>query len=555
MLGGTIGVFNLPCQEAPIMPSPSVATILREHVSLSTSSIDRLYLNGYVPKLQSTGQLCVFLCDHLGNRIASPAAFRPLHDRFVQDVTAFARRHLIPIIQFERGQRKDDVAANYRARFQADQGMVFIGVAQERQFSFKATKHITPPHAVRFSFSRQSVAVNHYYYYLHDAEWGPAFIKVGTYVPYPVRVCLNGNEWLKQQLRKEAIPYDSLDNGFLWCADPERLQQLADSLSPADVQAFFDRWVDWLPWPLTETDRAAGYRHRLSIWQLEMSLTQVFTRPIYGRQFFEAVIRDNLDLGRPDRVSLLFPTRFTRRTPPPDLGYKTRVITYGVAPSLHVEFKHSHVKQYFKEQRALRTETTINNPLDFQRTKGLDTLPRLRAIGQQINARLLHVERVADGVIPAPSFFERLQLPTVSPTGQRVSALRFGDPRAQALFGALCHFSHLPSGFRNADLRPVVAALLGRDVAAYSAGAMTYDLRRLRLHGVIRRVPCTLRYTLTADGMRAVLLYTTLYRRLRRPSAAASLTPQHQPSALDAALSHLDTVLRDLWRTAKSAAA
>jgi hypothetical protein len=536
------------------MPSPSVATILADHVSLSTSCIDRLYLNGYVPKLQTNGQLCAFLCDHLGNRIASPAAFRPLHDRFVQSITAFAQRQLVPIVQFERRQRKDDLAAQYRARFHAAEGVVFIGVAQERQFSFKATKHILPPHAVHFSFSRQSVAVNQYYFYVQDAEWGPAFIKVGTYIPHPVRVCLNGNEWLKQQVRKEAIPFDSLDNGFLWCADPERLQQLADSLGPADVQAFFDRWLQCLPWPLTQADRSAGYRHRLSIWQLEMSLTQVFTTPIYGRQFFEAVIRNNLDLGRPDRVSLLFPTRLRRTTRPPDLGYKTRVITYGVAPSLHVEFKHSHVKQYFKEQRALRTETTINDPLDFQRTKGLETLPHLRTIGRQINAKLLETERVADGAIPAPSFFERLQLPTLSPTGQRVSALRFGDPRAQALFAALCHFTHLPTGFRNRDLRPLVAALLGRDQAGYSAGAMTYDLRRLRLHGVIRRVPRTMRYTLTASGMRAACLYTTLYRRLRRPHASVGAYPRQLPSRLDAALQHLDSVLHQLWSSAKPAA-
>jgi hypothetical protein len=230
------------------------------------------------------------------------------------------------------------------------------------------------------------------------------------------------------------------------------------------------------------------------------------------------------------------------------------VITYGVAPCLHVEFKHSHVKQYFKEQRALRTETTINDPLDFQRTKGLDTLPHLRAIGQQINAKLLDVERVADGAIPAPSFFERLQLPTLSPTGQRVSALRFGDPRAQALFGALCQFSHLPDGFRNRDLRPQVAALLGRDLASYGAGAMTYDLRRLRLHGIIRRAPHTLRYTLTANGMRAAFLYTTLYRRLRRPHRSVHSYPHTFLSPLDAALHHLDTVLQQLWSSVKPAA-
>jgi hypothetical protein len=498
------------------MPVPNVATILRDHLSLSTTCIDRLYLNGYVPKLQSSGQLCAFLENHLGNRIVSPAAIRPLHDRFVQAVASFAERQLVPVVQFERGQRKDDVAARHRSHFHAAEGVVFIGVAQERQFSFKATKHILPPHAVRFSFLRQSVAVKQYYFYLHDGEWGPAFIKVGTYVPYPVRVCLNGNEWLKRQLAKEQIPFDSLDNGFLWCADPERLQQLADSLSPADVQTFFDRWLEHLPWPLTPTDRAAGYRHRLSIWQLEMSLTQVFSTPIYGRRFFEAVIRDNLDLGRPDRVSLLFPTRLNRRTPPPDLGYKTRVITYGVAPSLHVEFKHSHVKQYFKEQRALRTETTINDPRDFQRTKGLETLPHLRRIGQQINTKLLEVERVADGALPRPSLFERLQVPTVSLTGQRISALRFGDPRVHALFGALCRFSHLPDGFRNRDLRPLVAALLGRELASYTAGAMTYDLRRLRLHRIVQRAPGTQRYTLTSTGAQAAFFYTTLHRRLRQ---------------------------------------
>jgi hypothetical protein len=547
-------VLILPEREAPTMPSPSVATILRDHVSLSTSCIDRLYLNGYVPMLQSSGQLCAFLCEHLGQPIPSPAAIRPLHDRFVQAVEAFADQHRVPVVQFERGQRKDDLAAQHRARFQAAEGVVFLGVAQERQFAFKATKRLVPPRLVHFSFSRQSVAVKQYYFYLQDAEWGPAFIKIGTYLPYPVRVCLNGHEWLKQQARKEAIPFESLDNGFRWCADPERLQQLADALGPADVQAFFERWLERLPWPLTAADRATGYRHRLSIWQLEASLTQVFTRPVYGRQFFEAIIRDNLDLGRPDRVSLLFATRPRRNTRPPGLGYKTRVITVGVAPSLHVEFKHSHVKQYFKDYRALRTETTINDPLDFQRTKGLETLPHLRAIGQQINARLLAVEQVADGGPPSPSLFERLQLPTTSPPGQRVSALRFGDPRVQALFGALCRFSHLPEGFRHRDLRPLVAGLLGRELAGYSAGAMTYDLRRLRLHGLIQRVAGTQRYTLTGDGLRAAFFYTTLYRRLRQLPGAASLGPLDQPSPLRAAIHKLDTALQQLWTSPMHAA-
>jgi hypothetical protein len=167
--------------------------------------------------------------------------------------------------------------------------------------------------------------------------------------------------------------------------------------------------------------------------------------------------------------------------------------------------------------------------------------------------KFLDIEHVADGVIPAPSFFEGLQMPTVSPTGQRISALRFGDPRAQGLFGALCRFSHLPTGFRNRDLRPLVAALLGRELATYTAGAMTYDLRRLRLHGVIRRAPRTLRYTLTAHGMRAAFLYATLYRRLRQPPASDAAHP-HFSSRIDAALHQLDTALQELCSSSKHAA-
>ena len=175
---------------------------------------------------------------------------------------------------------------------------------------------------------------------------------------------------MKQQLRRADVAFDSLDNGFLACADPTRLQAICDPLGPADVQAFFDRWTARLPSPLTAADRAAGYTHRLALQQVEVSLTQVFARPVQGRHFFEAVIRENLDLGRPDRVGLLFPLRLTKATPPPAWGYRTRVITDGVEPSLHVEYKSSHVKQYFKEQRALAHRDDDQQPEGLLRRQG-----------------------------------------------------------------------------------------------------------------------------------------------------------------------------------------
>jgi hypothetical protein len=526
---------------------PNIADIIRHHVSLSVRCIDRVFLHAYMPKLQTSGGLCYFLHDHLGQPIPSPALFRPIHDRFVADVEQFVARHKIPTVAFESGQDKDAIVTGYRARFAAREGVVILGVAQEKMRSFKAHKRFGPGKAVTFDFSRQSVSVNHYYFYVHDRDWGPAFLKIGTYLPYPVKLCLNGHEWVKQRLRRDRVRFQSLDNGFLSCPDPDALQAACDALGPADIQAFFDRWSHRLPWPMTPGDRAAGYDHRLAISQLEISLTQVFDRPVQGRHFFEAVICENLDLGRPDRVGLLFPRRITRRTPPPRYGYRTRVITDGVQPSLHVEYKHSHVKQYFKEQHALRTETTINNPKDFDVNKGLDNLPYLRELGHQVNRKLLEVERVSHACVLTQEALDRLQQPSIE-AGQRAPALRFGDPRVMALLQAITGFTHLPRGFRNRDLRPHVAALLGRP---YSTTQMTYDLRRLRLKGLIHRIPKTHRYTATTYGLKVAFFYSKMYLRILRPQWNALLPDGDQlPRSLRLALDQLDAEIQTLHEEA-----
>jgi hypothetical protein len=263
------------------------------------------------------------------------------------------------------------------------------------------------------------------------------------------------------------------------------------------------------------------------------------------------VIRENLDLGRPDRVRLLFPRRLTPRTPPPAYGYRTRVITDGVEPSLHIEYKRSHLKQYFKEGHGLRSELTINNPNDFDFTKGLDQLPALRALGDEVNRRLLDVERVSHHCTLTTDALDRLQRPMHLGL-TRVSALRFGDPRVQALCQALSGFAHVPAGFRHRDLRPRVAALLDRP---YSPAQMTYDLRRLRLRGLIERSVGTHRYHVTPYGVRVTFFYSKLYLRIFRPHAPA-LEPFRDaiPHPVRTALLELDAAIERVYQEAALAA-
>jgi hypothetical protein len=106
-----------------------------------------------------------------------------------------------------------------------------------------------------------------------------------------------------------------LDNGILSCNDPRRLQKLADALDARKIDALLRHWLRQLPHPFEAKDRAAGYRYDLSIWQAEFSLTQVLDRPVTGRIFFEEVIRENLDIGRPSRVRAGLSPRVHSREP------------------------------------------------------------------------------------------------------------------------------------------------------------------------------------------------------------------------------------------------
>jgi hypothetical protein len=529
----------------------TIPELLRDHVTLDIECVDRVYLNGYVPSLQTGGGLVYFLQQHGGQPIASPVLLSRLSQTLAATVDTYAKAQGIPVIHFTAQQRKDDVAATYRRTSPVTDGVVFIGIAQEKLWGFKARKE-TEGKRVLFHFSRQWVWVRVYYFYLQDKDFGPAFIKIGSYAPYPVKICLNGHEWAKQQLRQTGVAFEALDNGFLNCADATRLQALCQDLGPQHIQAFFDKWVQRLPWPLTVEDRAAGFEHRLTIWQLEVSRTQVFTRPLRGREFFEQLLRENLDLGRPDRVQIIFGRRVYKNTPS---RFRTRVIQDGTQPNLHLTYKHSGVKQYFKENRALRTETTINNPRDFAVKKDLSNWLYLRQLGVAINQRLLETEQVSQDCVLSADSFARVSNPTTTESGQRAPGLRFGQPRVMALFAALSRFAPALNGFRHADLRPIIQELLGNTRDEYTASQMSYDLRRLRLKGLITRVDGTHLYLLTTYGRKVAYLMTKLQQRIFDLASAALETTATIPSKLARAFRQLDTEVEKLVAEAQLAPA
>jgi hypothetical protein len=276
--------------------------------------------------------------------------------------------------------------------------------------------------------------------------------------------------------------------------------------------------------------------------QVEVSRTLVFDDPRRARLFFESLVADNVGVGRPHEVHAVFGRdRRGRTTAQP---FSTRIFNPGTEVRMDFRYKNSRVKQYLKEGRALRIETVINKPKDIGVLSRLEHLPELVERARGVNDRLLMIERAGQGCAIGSALFERIHQPYAC-EGQRTGALRFGDQRAMALASSLCLVVHAVTGLTNKSLRGHVAGLLGRD---YSSSQMSYDLRRLRLHGLIERMPGTNSYTVTPEGIRVAVFYTKLHGRLLRP-----LLDAHQPPApieLRRALGTIEHVLGDLSNSA-----
>jgi len=517
--------------------------LLDGHSVLDIECLDRIYLNAYVPILQSSGQVVAFMTQHLGKPIPSPALMEHIGTRFRKAVESYAASNGIPWVRFGRDDRKIDVMQPH-LRAQAatgKSGVAAVGVAQEFQRVWSATRRDTRSAAPQYTFAKADRRVTCYYFYLWDEDFGPAFIKVCAYFPYPAKIWVNGHEWAKRQAARAGIAFTELSNGFASCDDPAGLQEICDRLQPGTIEVFAQRWLHRIPVPFGSTDRDAGYWWECSMRQVEVSRTIVFDAPRRARWFFEALITGNLDLGRPENVEIIFGRRVRCDTPG---TFRTAIDRPLIDPDdkgvvVNISCKHSRVKQYLKEGRAMRIETVINCPRDLACNARLPNLAELQDKARAINRRILDAERAGQGTVLASPAFERIAHPSRSADGRRTPALRFGDPRVMALAGALCATLLAATGITNKSLRALMTGLLA---APYSPGQMTYDLRRLRLAGLIRRIEHANRYVLTPDGVKMAVFYTKLCNRLLRPLLAAG-QPQAPPAlrqALHAIDQHVD---------------
>lgn len=545
----------------------AIASVLADHVSLRIRCVDRIGWAGYVPNLMHEGGLVAFLLHRaslVGTRnIPSPALLGHNHDRLVVDFDRFVADHHLEVVRFRRGDSKETIARRHQLAAAAEDrpGVVLVGKAQERTDIWRGWVDKDSPLSFRthphFAFSRQSAMPDHWYFYLWDREWGPALIKLATYAPYGLWVMCNGHEWAKRQLAAAGIGFDELDNGLWHVEDPAVAQRICSRLGSGHLRSLIDRWLPFLPSPLTAADHRAGYRWAFSVRQLEIADTAVFDRPALARAWFEAAIRDHVDLGRPDKVRVVFDRQLRLRGKNQTPGsFSTQVITPGTRARIEIRYKTSGAKAYLKEGKALRVETTINNAahFDLRKTLNADNWRALRRTGEAINDRFLAALGEGSAGPPDAAILQGIVLPTVH-DGQRAPGLRFGEPRVMALFATIASFEHVTRGLTNRGLREHMADLYDPD---YNSRQATYDLRRLRLKSLVERVEGTHTYRVTARGRAIATFFTRLAARVVVPALTGldSVPPPapRAPSPLVAAWRAYDTEVRKLAKEFLAAA-
>jgi hypothetical protein len=339
-----------------------------------------------------------------------------------------------------------------------------------------------------------------------------------------------------------------LSNGFASCDDPGLLQKICDRPGPAVIESFAQRWLHRLPMPLSRDDERSGYWWELSMRQVEVSRTIVLDAPRRARSFFEALIADNLDIGRPASVGIIFARKIRRDTKG---TFRPAIDRPAIGPDaggvvVNISCKNSRVKQYLKDGRAMRIETVVNSPRDLGCLARLPHLDELQAKARACNRRILDAERAGQGTVLASPAFERIAHPSVDADGRRTPALRFGDPRVMALAGALTTTLLSATGITNKSLR---ALMTGLTHAPYTPGQATYDLRRLRLTGLITRIEHANRYVLTPDGLKVAIFYTKLHNQLLTPLLAAD-QPQI-PAPLRTAFATIDQYVTEYIASAR----
>jgi hypothetical protein len=482
---------------------------------------DRILLNGVIQPFQQPERVVGFFNAYRQLYPVTRQTLRTIAERFQRWVSERAATRKIPVIEAPRG-RRDDFVDPYFERAKPDQVVVILKAREPARIMIA----IGDKTANRWHLQIADRWVTQYNFYINDKVWGRMFLRICPYLPFSARVCLNQHHWLANRMRQQGIAFKQLGNAFLKCSAPDRLQKLADSLTPRDLVSCGQKWLTHLTPFFTASERQhAGCQHRLFFSQVEFCDNLIFRRRAALDKLGERLLDANRTIGQPDKITVIFGRKITKhyrgklQTEIEDMNLPN--------PVIRSHYANGFIKQYVRDHLILRTEPASNNVKDYGVNKAVENLSVLRNTLSTITDNYLEVQQDILETFIDRGELRKLAQPTVTSTGKRIPGLKLDNPRQLAVMHALVRFAHIAAAntFTTADIHALVIEALGSPAEHYSLASLRYDLSKLRAKGLVAKLPHSRRYQLLAQGYSISLVFLKLFERIYAPLTAGLLNP------------------------------
>jgi len=491
---------------------------------------DRIVIHGYLSGLSRPDQVVYFFRRVVGVPVVSKEVLSQRTADYQNWVEAFARNHDIPIEWAEKGVRKEDHVQPWLRKMVKKNayGVFFIFKSMEQGPTFRVTvpKFPTkdPNHRI---LARQKSRFTHNYFYIRDEVLGPMVMRVATFFPFQTTYYLNGHSFIEQELNRAKVPFRKHDNAFLGVDDVAALQKAADKLSPVIIRERLDYWTFILGPKFSDKERKKINLSRFySISQIEYCRNFIFKRNFPIHRLFERSCELGLWRLTANRISEIFGQRRQRR-----MSGKVATVIDQVEHGHHVfraYFKHAFLKQYEKFLTFLRNELCSNNLKDFGLKKSLDNLPAVREKFQAITSRFAGYQAQWLNVHVDFPLLQRIALP-ISKGSVRYPGIKIHETRVIRLMEVLMHAGTHVGGWTAKEIHEAVLTTFGLSKRQYRLNQLSYDLRKLKGHGLLQRDGSHYAYRLTTKGVEVALLFLFFHKRLCGPLANSRF--HHQPNA------------------------
>jgi len=482
---------------------------------------DRILLNGLIQPFQQPERVVGFFNTYRQIYPVTRSTLRDIANQFQRWVTERAAKRNIPIVEAPRG-RRDEFVDPYFSRARPGAVAVILKAREPARIMIA----IGDKAANRWHLQMAERWVVQYNFYINDHDWGRMFVRICPYFPFSARICLNQHHWLANRMRENGIQFKQRSNAFLKCAEPDRLQQLSDSLAPRHLVTCGQKWLTHLTPFFSASERErAGCQHRLFFSQVEFCDNLIFRRRAALDMLGERLLDANRTIGRPDKITVIFGRKITKhyrgklQTEIEDMNLPN--------PVIRSHYGNGFIKQYVRDHLILRTEPASNNVNDYGVNKAVENLPALRKAMSAINDNYLNVQQDILETFVDRGQLRKLAEPTITSAGKRIPGLKLDHPRQLALMHALVRFAHIAAGntFTTAEIHPAVVEALGCTPEHYTLASLRYDLSKIRAKGLVAKLPNSRRYQLLPQGYSICLVFLKLFERVYAPLTAGLLSP------------------------------